>query len=202
MKSTFRLTLIAAAALTLTACSSTNSTPPSLGETTRSTIYKEGVPGGILVETTKLSATVVAIDSTNRTVTLAVKDGRQQTIKCGLEVINFDQIHLGDHAKASIRSELMLALADASALPLDAGVAQVALAPKGAKPGGLMAETQEYTATVTAINNRRREVTLQLPDDTTRTLTVRPDIDLSQRKVGEKVAVRVTVAVAISVEKP
>ena len=58
------------------------------------------------------------------------------------------------------------------------------------------------TAVATAINQRRREVTLRLPDDTTRTFTVRPDIDLSQRKVGEKVLVRVTVAVKIAVETP
>jgi len=70
------------------------------------------------------------------------------------------------------------------------------------KPGGVMTKTQEYTATVTAINLRRREATLRLPDDTTRTFAVRENIDLSKRKVGEKMAVRVTVAVAISVEKP
>ena len=196
------LAILAAAALALTACSSTHSTAPLLGETTRSTIYKEGVPGGIIVETTKLKATVVTLDTTNRTVTIAVKDGRQKIIKCGPEVINFDQIRLGDHVNATITAELTLALANAGALPVDASVAQVALAPGGAKPGGIMTEKQEYTATVTAINVRRHEATLRLPDETFRTFAVRPDIDLSQRKVGEKVAVRVTVAVAISVETP
>ena len=154
------------------------------------------------MEATKLNATVAAVDTTNRTVTLAVKDGRQRIIPCGPEVINFDQIHVGDRVKTTITSELVMALANAGALPVDAGVAQVALAPKGDKPGGVMTETQEYTATVTAINHRRRAVTLRLPDDSTRTFVVRPDVDLSQQKVGEKVAVRVKVAVAISVEKP
>jgi hypothetical protein len=201
MKPFIHFIFLAAASLALAACTSTHPTPP-LGETTRSTIYKEGVPGGILVETTKLRATVVAIAATNRTVTLAVKDGRQKSIKCGPEVINFDQIHIGDHVKATITSELAMALADSGSLPIDSSVQQVALAPDGAKPGGVMTEMQQYTATVTAINQRRREVTLLLPDDTTRTLPVRPDIDLSKQKVGEKVAVRVSVAVAIEVDKP
>lgn len=195
------LALSTVALLTMTSCSSTHSSQP-LGETTRTTIYKEGVPGGVIVETTTLNAIVAAIDTTNRTVTIAVKDGRQKVLPCGPEVINFDQIHPGDRVKATLKSELMLALAGAGTPPIDAGVAEVALAPKGDKPGGVMSEMQEYTATVTTINQRRREVTLRLPDDSTRTFTVRPDVDLSQRKAGEKVAVRVTVAVAILVEKP
>lgn len=196
------LALCLAASLALTSCSSTGSASRPLGETTRTTKCQEGVPGGIIVETTNIRATVVALDATLRTVTIAVKDGRQKTLKCGPEVINFDQIHIGDRVKATIKSELVLALAGADTPPIDAGVAAVALAPKGDKPGGVMTEMQEYTATVTTINQRRREVTLRLPDDSTRTFAVRPDVDLSQRKAGEKVAVRVTVAVAISVEKP
>ena len=76
------------------------------------------------------------------------------------------------------------------------------LAPKGAKPGGVVAETQQYTAKITAINLKKRQATLLFPDNTTRTFTVRKDVDLSQRKVGEEVAFRVTMATAISVKKP
>jgi len=191
-----------AAVMALTSCSSTRHTAEPLGETTRSTVYKEGVPGGVIVETTRLQATVVAIDTTNRAVTIAVADGRQKVIGCGPEVANFNQIRIGDRVNAVIKSELALALAGTDIPNVDASVAKVALAPKGDNPGGVMTQMQEYTATVTAINRHRREVTLRLPDDTTRTFTVRPDIDLSQRKVGQQVAVRVTVAVAISVENP
>lgn len=198
----FGLVLCVAASLALTSCSSTRTTTQPLGETSRYTTYKEGVPSRVIVETTKIKATVTAVDTTNRTVTIAVKDGRQTTIHCGPEVINFDQIHIGDRVKATIKSELVLALAGAGTPPIDASVAAAVLAPKGDKPGGVMTEVQEYTATVTVINQRRREVTLRLPDDSTRTFTVRPDLDLTQRTVGEKVAVRVSVAVAVSVEKP
>jgi len=202
LPATLALMLCVAAALALTSCASTRQTDEPLGETTRSTTYKESVPGGVIVETTRLRATVAAIDTTNRTVTIAVPDGRQKVIGCGPEVVNFDQIRVGDRVQAVITSELVLALAGTTVPGVDVSVATAALASKGDKPGGVMSKMQEYTATVTAIDRRRREVTLRLPDDTTRTFTVRPDIDLSQRKVGEQVAVRVSVAVAISVENP
>lgn len=194
--------MVAAAALALTSCSSSPPTAKPLGETTRTTVYKEGVPGGVIVETMRLHATVVAVDTTNRAVTIAVPDGRQKVIGCGPEVANFDQIRVGDRVNAVITSELALALAGTDIPNLDARGAAAVLAPKGAKPGGAIAKTQEYTATIKDINRNRREVTLQLPDETTRTFPVRPDIDLSQRKVGQQVAVRVSVAVAISVEDP
>ena len=101
-----------------------------------------------------------------------------------------------------MHSELVLAMARADNLPVDASVKQLSLAPEGVKPGGTVAETQQYTATVTAINLKRREATLRFPDDTTRRFPVRKDIDLSQYEVGAKVAIRVRVAVAISVETP
>ena len=194
--------MCAVAVLTLTSCSSTPHTAKPLGETTRTTIYKEGVPGGVIVETTRIDATVAAIDTTNRAITVAVPDGRQKVVGCGPEVANFNQIRVGDQVNAVIKSELVLALPGTDIPAVEASVSAAALAPKGDKPGGVITHMQEYTATVTDINQRRREVTLRLPDDTKRTFTVRPDIDLSQRKVGQQVAVRVTVAVAISVQEP
>jgi hypothetical protein len=200
MKSTLSLSLLAATSLGLTACSSTRSTPPLFGETTSSSTHQDGVPDGTLVETIKWKATVTGIAAANRKVTLTDQDGRQKTISCGPEVINFDQIRVGDQVQVTVASTLELSMANAGEPAIDTSFEQVALAPEGAKPGGIMTETQQYTATVTAINPQRREATLRLPDDTTRTIAVRPDVDLSQRKVGEKVSVRVSVAVAISVE--
>lgn len=202
LSSAFRLLMCVVATLALTSCSSTSPAAKPLGETTRTTIYKEGVPGGIIVETTRFQAAVVAIDATSRTVTIAVPDGRQKVIGCGPEVVNFDQIRVGDRVSAVITSELALALAGADMPSADASTKAAVLSPKGDKPGVAAAKTQEYTATITDINRNRREVTLRLPDDTTRTFPVRPDIDLSQRKVGQQVAVRVAVAVAISVDDP
>ena len=193
-------TLLAPAAILALASCSSNA--PPIGETTSATTYDKGVPGRVVVDTYKLNATVTGIDAANRKVTLVTWDGKQTTVKCGPEIINFDQIHVGDQLKVRATAELAVAMADAAAPPAVSGAGLVALAPKGAKPGGLMAETQEYTATVTAIGLKRHEATLLFPDGTSKTFDVRKDVDLTQRKVGEKVAIRVTVAMALSVEKP
>ena len=91
---------------------------------------------------------------------------------------------------------------DEGETPTDGGAQLVALAPKGAKPGGIMAETTQVTAKVTALDVAHRKATLQFEDGTTRTVAVRPDVDLSKRKVGDQVVIRLTEALAISVKKP
>ena len=78
----------------------------------------------------------------------------------------------------------------------------MALAPKGAKPGGLVAQTTQITARVEAIDRTERTATLRFEDGSTKTFPVRDDIDLSRRKVGEQVVFRVTEMIAIRVEKP
>ena len=194
------LTLLPAALLTFTSCSSTSSKPAR--ETTSSAAYQQGVPGGVVVETHNITATVTGIDAASRIVTLVTPDGKKTPIKCGTEVINFDQIRVGDQLKVTVTEELTVQMAAEGAPPNDGAVTVVALAPKGAKPGGIVANTVQVTAKVTAIDLKHHKATLQFPDGTTRTVAVRKDVDLTQRKVGEKVAIRTTEAVAISVEKP
>ena len=190
--------LLPAAMLAFTSCSS--SAPK--GERTSAVAYQQGVPGGVVVETFKTSATVTGINAANREVTLVTPDGKKATVKVGVQAINFDQIRLGGQVKATLTEELVVAMAKDSLPASDGQAALVALAPKGAKPGGVMAGTVQVTAKVTAINLKKHKATLQFPDGTTHTVTVRPDVDLTQRQVGEEVVIRCTQAVAILVEKP
>ena len=46
------------------------------------------------------------------------------------------------------------------------------------------------------------EIALQFEDGTTRSVAVRPDVDLSKRKVGDTVVIRITETLAIQVAKP
>jgi hypothetical protein len=84
----------------------------------------------------------------------------------------------------------------------DGAAALVELAPKGAKPGGVVAQTVQVTAKVTEIDLKHHKATLQFPDGTTKTVAVRKDVDLTQRAVGEEVVIRATEALAIQVKKP
>jgi len=190
-------TLLPAVMLAFTSCSSTPKIEP-----TTTAAYQQGVPGGVFVETYKNTATVTAIDAPNRKVTLVTRDGRMDTFKAGPEVVNFDQIRVGDQVKATVTEQLAVYMAKDNP-PASAGdAALVALAPKGAKPGALMANTVQVTTKVKAIDLKHHKATLQFPDGTTKTFAVRQDVDLTQRQVGEEVVIRTTEAVAISVEKP
>jgi hypothetical protein len=184
----------------LTAC--TTATPPPAPVGTSSTVYKEGVPGGVFVDTVEVSARVKAIDTANRKVTLLGPDGEKFTVKAGPQAVNFDQIRMGDLVNATVTEELVVYLDEEGVSLPDGAAGVVALAPKGAQPGGLMAETTQVTATVTAIDQTNRTATLRFEDGSTRTFPVRDDIDLSRRSVGETVVFLLTEMVAISVEKP
>jgi translation elongation factor P/translation initiation factor 5A len=198
------LALFPAALLTFTSCSSTPST--SAVETTSTAAFQHGVPGGVAVETHKITAKVTDIDAAKRKVTLLSPDGKKTSITCGPEVINFDQIRVGDQLKATVTQELAVAMAagagPGAAPPSDGAATVVALAPKGAKPGGIIANTVQVTAKVTAIDLKGHEATLLFPDGTSRTVAVRKDVDLTRRKVGEEVVICTTETVAISVEEP
>jgi hypothetical protein len=196
------LTLIPAALLILsTSC--TTVAPPPPGDSNTSTAIQEGVPGGVVVNTVDVSARVTAIDKANRKVTLLGPDGDTFTVKVGPEAVNFDQVKVGDLLKVTVTEEVVIYLEKEGAASSDggAGVGVVALAPKGAKPGGLMAQTIQVTGTVVAIDQEKRIVTLRFADGTFKAFSVREDIDLTQHKKGEQVVFQVTEMVAISVEK-
>jgi hypothetical protein len=159
-------------------------------------------PGAIAVETVQMTATVKAVDRSKRTVTLAGKNGKRATYKVGKEAVNFDQIKVGDRVNATLTETLAVFLRP-QGTPASVGEgAAVALAPKGAMPGGIVATTTEVTARVVSVDAASRHVTLQLPDGSKRTVSVNPSIDLAKVAPGNAVTAQVADAVAISVERP
>jgi len=189
--------LMPVATLVFSCCSSEK--PP--GESSVTSTYTLGVPGGTVVETYKTKATVTAVDTTTRKVTLRGQDGKQFTVTCGPEVVNFGQIQTGDNLKVTYAQQLVIFLSTNPTEASDAATAEVVLTPVGAKPGGRVAHTVQLTATVTAIDLKHHKATLQFADGTVGVVAVRPDVDLTQRKVGETVVIRCTEALAISMEK-
>jgi len=188
-----------AAMLTLTSCSSDQ---PAQGQGASFVATQPGVPGGVIINTYQITATVKAINAEDRKVTLTDADGKDAVIKCGPEVVNFPQIQVGDQVKATVTEQLVVAMATDAGTQGNAAATAVALAPVGAKPGGMVAQTVQVTATVAAIDLKHHRATLEFPDGSKKTFAVRPDVDLTQRAVGEKVVIQATESVAISVQKP
>lgn len=186
--------------LVTTACA--ENPPPPPPQLSSVIDVQEGVPGRVTVSSLEVSATVTAIDTKNRKLTLLLSDGDKEKVMVPPEVVNFDQIEVGDLVKANLTESLVIYLDREDALNTDNFASGVALAPKGAKPGVVIAGTVKVTATVTAIDQSGRTATLSFDDGTVETFPVRDDIDLSKRKVGEKVVFITTEVVALSVEKP
>ena len=194
------LALLPAALFTLTSCSSTSTPPPPVGSAVK--IYTKGVPGGVVVQTVKVTAAVTAIDHAKRKATLMASDGKKFTVKAGPGAVNFDQIRVGDQVAVTLAEKLVVSLVDKEAPSAEGAATVVARAPKGGQPGGLAAETIQVAGKVIAIDLEKRKATLQFEDGSTETFSVRPDIDLSRHQVGERVVFRVTEMIAIGIEKP
>lgn len=80
--------------------------------------------------------------------------------------------------------------------------AGVALAPVGAKPGGVLVETAQVTVKVTDVDAKNHKVTFELPDGTTKKVKAGSKVDLSTVRPGDNVTMQVSEGLAITVEKP
>jgi hypothetical protein len=192
------LALLPAALFTLTSCSSTPKPPPPVGSAELT--YKKGVPGGVLVQTIKVTATVTAIDQVKRTATLQGAGGKEFKVKVGREAVNVDQVRVGDRVTATLTQKVVVSLNDKAASS-EGAAAVAARTPEGGQPGGLAAETIQMTARIVAMDPEKHTVTLQFEDGSTEAYT-RADLDLSRLKLGEQVLFRVTEMIVIWVEKP
>lgn len=187
----------------LTSCSSCcGSAEKANVKKTETVAVQEGVPGGIFIETYEGNGTITAIDQEKRTFTMVRPDGTEGTFKARPEMINFPQLRVGDKVKATLTDEMVVFVRKKDAAAVDGAASAVVLAPKGAKPGGIVADTVQVTAIVQAVDLEHHKATLKFPDGSTKTISVRPDVELSPASVGTEVVIRKTQALALSVEKP
>lgn len=184
---------------TLIACKTT--TPPPGPTASSSMAFAKGEPGGVIVDTVEVSAKVTDIDNAERNVTLMGPEGNTFTVNVGPEVVNFDQIQVGDIVNVTHTKEIVIFIDEEGASVPDVSTAIVATAPKGSQPGGFVVGTSQITATVKKIDQVNRTASLQTEDGNVITVPVRDDIDLSKRKVGENVVFQVTRMAAISIKK-
>jgi hypothetical protein len=188
------LALVPAVILALTACATKM-------EGVEQTSVIETADGAIIVDTFTTTATVTAIDAAKRDVTLVTPGGSKTVYRAGPEVVNFAQIRIGDQVKAVVSEEVAIFIGSGVPPSGMAGTG-VALAPVGAKPGGVIVDTKQVTVKITAVDPGSRKVTFQLPDGTTKTVKAGKQVDLSSVRPGDNVTVQVSEGLAITVERP
>jgi hypothetical protein len=180
----------------------TSTVKTSSGEGDVAVIVKPGEAGGSVESTYTTSAVVNGLDASTRRITLTNPNGTEATLVAGPEVRNFDQLRVGDKVTATVVERLFIFVRGPGEEPSVTHKVALARAPKGAKPGALVAESYEVTATVKSLDAANRTAGLQFVDGETLTIKVRPDVDMARYKVGDTVVIRVTSTLQLLAKTP
>lgn len=184
----------------LSACSSQAQNEPLPRDVGTSQVTVEGVPGGVSTQVERVSAVVSAIDYTKRSFTLESAQGQKRNFTAPPEMINFPQLKVGDKVNATVAVEQVVFLREPGGSMEDGAAGLVAAPPAGSKPGVLVADTVEVTAVVKVLDTKLRTATLEFADGSRKTVQVRPDVQLKDEYLNRQVVIRLSSALAISVE--
>ncbi len=170
--------------------------PDAAGATMMST-----TPGkGTVTNVARITAAVESIDAAARTVTLKGPSGQPVTLAVGPEVKNFDQIKVGDMVVARYLESLTLELKKGGTAIRSRTERETGAAAKpGARPAATAGRQVTVVADVTAVDAKKRVVTLRGPQRTVE-LKLRDPEQIKLIKVGDQVEATYTEAVALSVE--
>ena len=159
--------------------------------------------GAAVVDVVKITATVEKVDVATRMVTLKGPKGNLMTFRAGEAVKNLDQVKVGDKVNAQYLESVAVFVRKSGEPPMAGEVDAVSVAPKGAKPGVVMVQTDQVTAKVKAVDVKKRTIALTGPEGKTKTFKVDPSVKrLNEIKKGDDITLRVTQALAIEVVKP
>jgi hypothetical protein len=158
-------------------------------------------PGkGVVTNLVRMTASVEAIDSAGRNVTLKGPGGNLLTLGVGPDVKNFDQVKVGDR--------VLVRYAEALSLELKKNGKELRQrsereAREGAKPGdrpaGAAGRQVKVIADVTAVDRKKQIITLRGPKQTVN-LKLRDPEQVKLVKVGDQVEATYQEAIAVSLE--
>ena len=147
------------------------------------------------------SATVTAIDHSTRKVTLKVAEDKFVTFKAGKNIKHLDKIQAGDVVKFTYYESLAVRVMKKGEADPAVGQAGVAARGQGGQPGGVIASEKTFIVTVEAIDKKAKTATLKFEDGKSITVTPRDPKRLDQAKVGDRLEVTHSEAIAVQVEK-
>lgn len=151
------------------------------------------------------TATVQKVDQQTREVTLRGTDGRDVTVVAGPEVRNLPQLAAGDVVRLTYRESVAARMAQAN----EGGPASAAVvttrAPEGSKPAGTIGAAIRAIVTFKSYDPATGVVTFTTEDGREESVVVDPAMQsfAAARRPGDRVAVDITSAIALSiVENP
>ncbi len=190
--------------LLLVSCSSPPPPPPPAAQAPAPAAASrpEFVEVGGVVETGTGMVTVQSIDAAQRTLVLKREDGDLATFKAGPEVRRFNQIKVGDQIMSTVTDNLTLFLVKGQVAPEAAAAQGIVRTPEGSNVGGIIISAINVNAKVLDVDREARRVLLQFTPTQTRSVKVRPDVDLSKVAVNDTVLVRGTRSLSIMIANP
>jgi len=184
--------------LALAACSTKTATPPPPTVTSGVTSTERG---GSRHQEVTVTATVEKIDQKERLVTLRGPDGTTETIRVGPEVRNLPQVKRGDEVIATYYQSIAFeVLKPGEAKVGAAGVEGAAAAELGQRPGAVGARVVTVVADIVKLDRKNQQAVLKGPEGKTMTVNVQNPENFNKVKVGDRVEITYTEAVAIDVQ--
>jgi Cu/Ag efflux protein CusF len=145
-----------------------------------------------------VTATIVAIDATNRVISLKAEDGTVESIVAGPDVQRFNELKVGNKVTFKYYESVVYSIQKPGATPPSAE--KLAVERTAARPGGKITQTMTAVVTLTAIDLAVPSVTIKTEKGETMHFKVEDKSNLTGVKVGDKIQVTYTQALAISVE--
>ena len=150
------------------------------------------IPG----EMETVTATVEAVDTGTRTLTLKLADGTYETIVAPASVERFDAIKVGDTLTARYYDNIVLRVKKPGEKDVDTSTAALTKTP-GTAPGATAAAQRTITATITAIDMKIPSITFTGPNNWKYSSKVQDINALKQVKVGDKIDITWTEALLV-----
>jgi hypothetical protein len=155
----------------------------------------KNIPGESITATAK----IVAIEQSGRTLTIKNTDGTYEDLVIPASVTRFSELKVGDTIKVRYYDNVVVRLKKPGEAAVN--VDEAGVTPSGGqRPGGVAATQRTITATVTAIDLKAPSITVKWPNDWTYTRKVKDTKALATLKVGDRLDITWTEAVALSVE--
>lgn len=158
------------------------------------------VKGQTVVSSQTVTATVVSVNQKTREVTIKTKDGQLHSFIAGDDVKNLPQVKKGDIITAVYTEAIAYEVREHGTAGVTTTTASASAAP-GSKPAGAVAQQTTVTVLITAIDPSVPTVTFMGPKGNKETIKVRDPKNLVGVKVGDKVDLTYTEALAIKVDE-
>jgi len=150
-----------------------------------------------------ITAEVVAIDKADRTITLLGSDGNILDLEVDESARNFNQVKVGDMLKAEFYESVAIYIGEKGTQPNEEAGIVAGRSAKGEKPAAVVIEVIDVSVIVKSINKFKRSLKLEMPNGHVVTTKVDKSVKaFDSLKKGDSIHVRLTEAIAISIEKP